>query len=366
MGIMLFELLTGKPPFEGSLSSLVTQHNTSKLPNVSGKIENSKLADSIQVVLQKACAKEPSARYSSAKEMRGVVEGLIEKPKYSTSVVEPAKVFTNSLGIKFQYIPAGEFMMGLSVGDTNGWDDEKPLHRVEISHPFYMGRYPVTQEEWTKVMGDKPFYFPNAGKSSPATSISWNRVQEFLIKLNEMESRDGSKGKPKYRLPTEAEWEYSARAETTTELYVGKLEKNGYWESKPLDRIGWFAGNAIATYEGGRETDEIAKNKGSEYYKDAPHKKIGPQPVGKKEPNPWGLYDTIGNVLEWCEDWFAEDYYGKSEIIDPKGPTSGEKKVVRGGSWSGSARFCRVSYRNFSAPDDLSNLIGFRLLLPLS
>jgi formylglycine-generating enzyme required for sulfatase activity len=144
------------------------------------------------------------------------------------------------------------------------------------------------------------------------------------------------------------------------------LEDNGYWESKPLDRIGWFAGNAIATYEGGRETDELAKNKGWEYYKDAPHKKIGPQPVGKKEPNPWGLYDTIGNVLEWCEDWFADDYYGKSEIIDPKGPTSGENKVVRGGSWYYDARNCRVSKRAAHAPVSRSGNVGFRLLLPLS
>jgi formylglycine-generating enzyme required for sulfatase activity len=284
----------------------------------------------------------------------------------SSSSISFKKTFTNSLGMKFQYIPEGEFMMGLSVSDTNGWDNEKPLHRVEISYPFYMGRYPVTQEEWTKVMGDKPFYFWNAGRTAPAENISWNRVQEFIKKLNEMENRDGSKGNPKYRLPTEAEWEYSARAKTTTELYVGNLEKNGYWESKPLDRIGWFAGNAIATYEGGRETDELAKIKGLEYYKDAPHKKIGPQPVGKKEPNQWGLYDTIGNVLEWCEDWFAEDYYGKSEIIDPKGPTSGEKKVVLGGSWGSLSRNCRVSSRGGNAPGGNSNLIGFRLLLPLS
>jgi serine/threonine protein kinase len=366
MGIMLFELLTGKPPFEGSMSSLITQHNTAKLPGVSGKIDNSKLADGIQAVLQKACAKEPSARYSSAKEMREAVLGFLEKPKVTSSTVEPAKVFTNSIGIKFQYIPEGEFMMGLSPGDSNGWEDEKPSHRVEISHPFYMGRYPVTKEEWTRVMGDKPFYFQNAGRTAPAEYISWNRVQEFLKKLNEMESRDGSRGKAKYRLPTEAEWEYAARAGTTTELYVGKLERNGYWESKPLDRIGWFAGNAIASYEGARETDEIAKLKGLEYYKDAPHKKIGTQPVGKKEPNPWGLYDTIGNVWEWCEDWFSEDYYGKSEIIDPKGPNNGEKKVVRGGSWYNDARSCRVSDRYSSAPDLRNSTFGFRLLLPLS
>jgi serine/threonine protein kinase len=366
VGIILYEMLTGKYPFEGTMSSLITQQDTTKLLSLSGKVENSKLIEGVQPVILKACAKQPSERYGSAKEMQEALLELLEKSKNASSRIEPAKIHTNSLGARFQYIPEGEFIMGLSQGDTNGWDDEKPSHRVVISQPFYMGKYPVTQEEWIRVMGDKPFYFQNAGRTAPAESISWNRVQEFLKKLNDMEGRDGSRIKPKYRLPTEAEWEYSARAEIISTLYVGKLEENGYWESKPLNSIGWFAGNSIANYEGARKTEEIAKINGLEYYKDAPHKMIGPQPVGRKLPNQWGLCDTIGNVLEWCEDWFSNGYYGRSELIDPKGPSDGEKKVVRGGSWFSIARDCRISSREFIPPDSKLNNLGFRLLLPIS
>ena len=304
----------------------------------------------------------------------GILSGEIESSEFETIInhgensssntQEPQ--FSNSLGIKFQYIPEGEFMMGLSPGDSNGWNTENPSHRVEISHPFYLGRYPVTQGEWTRVMGDKPFFFQNAGRTAPAENVSWNQVLQFLERLNALEKRDGSLRRPKYRLPTEAEWEYAARGGTTTELYVGHLERNGYWDSYPLDRIGWFAGNAIANYEGARETDEIAKFQGWEYFKDAPHKNIGPQPVGKKEPNNYGLYDIIGNVWEWCEDWYSDEYYGLSEVIDPRGPNNGERKVVRGGSWHADARICRVSARIGEGIDFNISSIGFRILLPLS
>ena len=175
VGIILFEMLTGKPPFEGTMSSLITQHDTTKLLSLSGKVEHSKLIDGVQHVIQKACVKQPSERYGSAKEMQEALLELLEKSKNASSRIEPAKVFTNSLGTRLYYIPEGEFLMGLSLGDTNGWDDEKPSHRVVISQPFYMGKYPVTQEEWTRVMGDKPFYFKNAGRTAPAESISWNR-----------------------------------------------------------------------------------------------------------------------------------------------------------------------------------------------
>jgi serine/threonine-protein kinase len=184
MGIMLFELLTGKPPYEGSLISIANQHNTSKLPNVSGKIENSKLADGIQAVLQKACAKEPSARYSSAKEMRGAVEGLLQakskpNPEWEKMEAEHKKrmedlrkkeeelqarekvvvqdrrnenvnitvvpkqtpgTYTNSLGMEFVLIPAGEFMMGAVPQDKEADDREKPQHKIRITKSFYMGK----------------------------------------------------------------------------------------------------------------------------------------------------------------------------------------------------------------------------------
>jgi len=324
MGIMLFELLTGKPPFEGSLSSLVTQHNTSKLPSVSGKIENSKLADGIQAVLQKACAKEPSARYGSAKDMRGAVEGLIEKPKYSTSVVEPAKVFTNSLGIKFQYIPAGEFMMGAVPQYKEADDDEKPQHKVRITKPFYMGKYPVTQEEWEKLMGNNPSEFKKAGKRAPVETVSWNDCQEFIKKLNQKEGKT-------YRLPTEAEWEYSARGGvsggSTIYTYGDDVSK--------LDDYAWYDGNSGNTTH----------------------------PVGQKKPNSLGLYDMMGNVREWCGDWYDDEYYKNSPNADPKGADKGEFRVLRGGSWNINARNCRLSLRGNDYPDSRYYNNGFRLVL---
>jgi formylglycine-generating enzyme required for sulfatase activity len=167
----------------------------------------------------------------------------------------------------------------------------------------------------------------------------------------------------KYRLPTEAEWEYAARAGSTTELYNGKLENNGYFESKNLDRIGWFAGNAKATYEGGYSIRDLSESKGLEFFKDAPHQFVGTQGIGKKEPNAWGLYDIIGNVLEWNEDWYDEKYYDKGNQIDPKGAESGVGRVLRGGSWGGYAGGSRLSFRYLNYPDIGGSYYGFRLVL---
>ena len=368
MGIMLFELLTGKPPFEGSLSSLVTQHNTSKLPSVSGKIENSKLADGIQAVLQKTCAKEPSARYGSAKDMRGAVEGLIQakskaNPEWEKmeaehkkrmeelrkkeeelqarekGVVQERKIetvnitpkskqtpdtFTNSLGIEFVLVPAGEFMMGAVPQDKEAEDKEKPQHKVRITKPFYIGKYPVTQEECEKLMGNNPSEFKKAGKRGPVEQISWNDCQEFIKKLNQKEGKA-------YRLPTEAEWEYSARGGdsggSTIYTYGNDAIKLGDYA--------WYDDNSGGTTH----------------------------PVGQKKPNSLGLYDMMGNVWEWCGDWYDKDYYKNSPSDDPKGADKGEFRSLRGGSWNYYAGNSRLSYRGYNYPGDGSFNGGFRLVL---
>ncbi|NBU97411.1 MAG: hypothetical protein EBS19_04195 [Spirochaetia bacterium] len=364
MGIMLFELITGKPPFEGSLSSLVTQHNTAKLPNVSGKIENSKLAESIQVVLQKACAKEPSARYSSAKEMRGAVEGLIQaksKPNPEWEKMEAehkkrmeelrkkeeelqarervvvqerkvdvvanpitSKTYTNTFGMEFILMPAGEFMMGAVPQDKNASDDEEPQHKVRITKPFYMGKYPVTQEEWEKLMGNNPSKFKQAGKRAPVETVSWNDCQEFIKKLNQKEGLT-------YRLPTEAEWEYSARGGgsggSTIYTYGDDASKLGDYA--------WYDGNSGSTTH----------------------------PVGQKKPNSLGLYDIIGNVWEWCGDWYDGEYYKNNPNEDPKGADKGEYRVLRGGSWRSYAGRCRLSNRYGNTPGGRFDCYGFRLVL---
>ncbi len=370
-GIVLFELLTGKPPFEGSMSSLITQHNTAKLPSVSGKIDNSKLADGIQAVLQKACAKEPSARYGSAKEMREAVLGLIQaKPKPnpewekmeaehkrreeelrkkeeelqarervvvqerkvevvgSSPVLEnpsSSKTYTNSLGMEFVLIPSGEFMMGAVPQDEEALVREKPQHKVQITKPFYMGKYPVTQEEWEKVMGNNPSKFKQAGKRAPVESVSWNDCQEFIKKLCKKEGKT-------YRLPTEAEWEYAARGGGST----GSPTIYTYGDdASKLGEYAWYDDNSSNTTH----------------------------PVGQKKPNSIGLYDIMGNVLECCEDWYDRNYYKNSPSADPKGAEKGEGRSLRGGSWSRSAGDGRLSFRGLSDPDDGAYGDGFRLVL---
>ena len=171
-------------------------------------------------------------------------------------------------------------------------------------------------------MGANPSY--DKGPLRPVDTISWEDIQEFLRRLNQQLSLEGERG---YRLPTEAEWEYAARA--------GR--RQGFSGSEGLDQVGWYVENSqVQTHE-----------------------------RGLKAPNEWGLYDMTGNLWEWCQDWYDEDYYQKcvEEGITqhPKGPDSGEYRVLRGGSWSGGPDDCRVAYRCYYSPDDRDNDYGFRL-----
>ena len=214
--------------------------------------------------------------------------------------------------MEFVAVPPGEFTMGCSPGDSECDDDEKPSRRVRITEGFEMGKYEVTQTEWEAVTGSNPSYFKGADR--PVEMVRWNDIQEFLAKLNAR--NDGRQ----YRLPTEAEWEYAARAGTTGK-YAGEL-----------DDMAWYYANS------GGET----------------------HPVGQKQPNAWGLYDMHGNVWEWCRDWYDKDYYGRSLAVDPQGPSSGSSRVMRGGSWNYNARFHRVSRRDRFRTRRLSGSHGLR------
>ena len=156
--------------------------------------------------------------------------------------------FTNSVGMKFIKIPAGEF----SMGATGAWsgDDESPVTRVRISEAFWMGKHEVTQQQWTAVMGSNSTDSPNCGDDCPVDGVSWDQTQAFLTKLNEME------GSPPYRLPTEAEWEYAARARTDTDTYAGNLTMLGLRHAPELDQIAWYSGNSEAEYDGGWDCSE--------------------------------------------------------------------------------------------------------------
>ena len=215
-------------------------------------------------------------------------------------------------GMEFVKIQPGEFMMGCSGDDSECNSSEKPAHRVRITKAFEMGKYEVTQAQWEPVMGSNPSNFKGEGR--PVEQVSWNDVQLFLQRLNSR--NDGYR----YRLPTEAEWEYAARAGTAG-AYAGSL-----------DAIAWYSNNS------GSQT----------------------HPVGQKQPNAWGLYDMQGNVAEWVQDWYYANYYKSSPVSDPQGPKSGISRVLRGGSWDYNNRVSRVSFRGFNGPSDRINYFGFR------
>ena len=238
----------------------------------------------------------------------------------------PAAAHTPQMpDIEFVQILANTFKMG----STDGERDEQPVHTVTISQPFYMSATEVTQEQWKTVMGTEPWKgkkYVQVGDSFPAVYVSWEDVQTFLDGLNVLSEST------QYRLPTEAEWEYAARAGTMTAYSFGDDESK-------LDDYAWFAANAW--------------DAGEQYA----HR------VGQKQPNTWGLYDMHGNVWEWVSDWYDSDYYQDSPQSDPPGSETGPYKVIRGGSFSGTAGFARSSDRSNNALNSRIFYLGFRLVM---
>lgn len=229
---------------------------------------------------------------------------------------ERPKTFTNSIGMKFTLIPAGEFNMG-----SEEYDSEKPVHKVKINNSFYLGTYLVTQREWKAVMGDNPSSVK--GVKLPVEKVSWFEVQEFIFNLNEKEGTD------KYRLPNEAEWEYACRAGTTTRYSFGDSESE-------LGDYAWY--------------DENSDGK--------------THPVGQKKPNSWGLYDMHGNVYEWVQDCWHDSYDG-APTDGSAWERAGNNRVNRGGSWYDLARNRRSASRRYDIPYNCSHVLGFRLLREL-
>ena len=260
-----------------------------------------------------------------------------EPPKPKPKPVPAVRgVFTNNLGMKFVYIKPGSFMMGSSLspsevasrygGKEKYYKDEHPQHRVILTKGFYLQTTEVTQRQWERVMGGNPSIFKNYGSGCPVENVSWEDCRKFIQKLNRME------GNGKYRLPTEAEWEYAARAGSKTPFYTGDCLSTGQ-----------------ANYDGNYPGNACGKG---EYRKK-------PLVVGSFAPNAWGLYDMYGNVWEWCQDWYGD--YPSGSVTDPQGPNSGSGRVVRGGSWYDRAGSCRSAIRNRNSPGNRRNYLGFRL-----
>ena len=238
-----------------------------------------------------------------------------------SSVVSGSNVISipvkNGITIDMVKVEAGTFMMGATSEMQDPYDDEKPVHQVTLTNDYYMGKYEVTQSLWQAVMGSNPSEFK--GDDLPVDQVSWNDCQEFIGKLN------GLTGK-KFRLPTEAEWEYAAR---------GGKKNCGYQYSgsSNISDVAWYDGNS------GNKT----------------------HPVGMKQANELGIYDMTGNVNEWCQDRYGS--YVSSPQTNPIGANSGSFRVFRGGSWYYSARYCRSSYRFIVTPVNRFNFLGLRLVL---
>ncbi|MDR2081577.1 MAG: formylglycine-generating enzyme family protein [Campylobacteraceae bacterium] len=231
----------------------------------------------------------------------------------------------NSIGVELVFIPSGSFMMGCDENNGFCWEDEAPRHRVIISKPFYLGKYEVTQKQWQALMGDNPSKVK--GGDLPVTNVSWNDVSVFIKKLNDKETTD------RYRLPSEAEWEYAARAGTDTRYFWGNGDEN------TANQYAWI--NANSKYE--------------------------IQKAGQKKPNTWGLHDMAGNVWEWVNDTYQEDYYQYNHITNPKGADEGVEKIMRGGSYEDNLNFARSAFRHSGyydgTPSSSRENIGFRLAM---
>ena len=227
--------------------------------------------------------------------------------------------------MEFVWIEPGEFMMGSPASEI-GRDDDETQHRVTLTKGFYLGKYEVTQGQWEEVMGTTPWIgqeYVQANPNHPAVYVSWDDAQAFISKLN------AAAGKQIYRLPTEAEWEYAARAGTTTRWSFGDDESQ-------VVNYAWYYENT--------------GNAGKDFA----------QPVGTKLPNPWGLYDMHGNVFEWCQDWYADN--PASAQIDPEGPSTGSHRVMRGGAFFSLAQSVRSARRHIIFPGGRDSGVGFRLL----
>jgi formylglycine-generating enzyme required for sulfatase activity len=221
--------------------------------------------------------------------------------------------------MEFVHVPAGSYKMGGSKKLEQAEDHETPRHFVKLPNAFFMGKYEVTQTQWYSMMETNPSAFKDDMR--PVEQVSWNDVQEFILKLNTKEETN------KYRLPTEAEWEYAARAGSDSSYTFGS-------DTSMLSQYAWYGNNS------GGET----------------------HPVGQLNPNAWGLYDMHGNVHEWCQDWFDRKYYSQSPSIDPLGPETGLAKALRGGDWGSEDWYCRCASRSLSSPDRRSDRLGFRLV----
>ncbi len=268
----------------------------------------------------RACSDEAYDKiYASCLEKRSKL--LSTNINYDEKINIPQTFTSSSTGMEFELIPAGTLLMGSPLGENGRCTDEGPAHVVRIENSFYLGKYPITQKQWEKIMENNPSNFRN--EDLPVESVSWNEVQEFVRELNEKESTE------KYRLPSEAEWEYACRAGKHKKYFFGDDESK-------LNEYSWYRDNS-----------------GCQIH-----------PVGQKKPNPFDLYDMYGNVDEWVQDFWHKNYINSPD--DARAWEDGDSliRVCRGGGCNTDASGCRSASRSGRRPTFNHNM-GFRLLKEL-
>jgi len=332
--IRIWERTTGKflVAFAEHKDSLVGGLFSNKMDKILSASAD-KTAKIWQLEVEKRSPKEVSKIVEEKVQLKLVEGRLIStQPPVQESVKEVIKVkehvgenlYVEDLGdglkLEMLKIQAGEFEMG-SPATEKGHNGDERLHKVKISKDFYIGRYEVTQTQWKAIAGLPTINIPLKsdpsrfkGDNLPVENISWHEVVEFCARLSKLAGKQ-------YRLPTEAEWEYVARAGNKSE-YPDNLEE-----------VAWFE-----------------KNSGGKTHI-----------VGQRKANPWGLYDMFGNVYEWCSDWYGD--YPTTEIVDPSGATSGATRVGRGCSWLNPTVYCRSAYRLYGSPNTRNNFLGLRLVM---
>jgi formylglycine-generating enzyme required for sulfatase activity len=254
---------------------------------------------------------------------------------------------TNSVGMRLALVPAGRFLMG-SPDDEKERHDDEALHEVEIDRPFFLGAFEVTQEEYRKVTGKSPSYFAASGPGKarvkgldtrrfPVERVSWDDAVAFCAALSALPAEKAARRR--YRLPTEAEWEFACRQDTEAPgpapFFFGVALSS---------RDANFNGN----FPYGTAVKGASLNR--------------PAPVGSYRAGPPCLFDLHGNVAEWCSDWYDADYYRSAPRVAPQGPPRGDGRIIRGGSWFVHGRLCRAAHRQWAAPWTRASYIGFRVV----
>jgi eukaryotic-like serine/threonine-protein kinase len=343
-GVMLYELMTGELPFgsrkKGNTAGDImynVQHEA-----IPEKVDN--LSEPYRSLIKTCLIKDREKRPRAAQEILDILSGK----KDVTNPISPATQvisktnyteIVNGVPIEMVFVQGGSFMMGATPEQgSDVYENEKPAHKVSLDS-FYIGKFPVTQKQWKAVMGvsNNPSYFK--GEDMPVDMVSWDDAQFFIQKLNQLTGKN-------FRLPAEAEWEYAARGGAKSRGYK-------YSGSNNIDEVAWYWKNSGDNrLSGGWDYDKININNCKTH------------PVGYKKQNELGIYDMSGNLWEWCEDDWHDNYNGA--------PNNGRAwvdvprfsyRILRGGSWDYGASFCRVSNRSIITPNRRSKIHGFRLVL---